>query len=100
MAHIKQNWQKSVITFWRGKTKVRVLTQPCTSISKERTPLYAESINMLKGLTIEEVDRYLDEHRKLIPLFEVDVVEAVTPYVAHPYKVFDEPNREAIWELR
>ena len=27
-AHIKHNWQKNIITFWRGKTKVRVATQP------------------------------------------------------------------------
>ena len=47
--HIKQNWQKNVITFRRGKTNVRVPTQPRVSTSKEVTPLYAESINMLEG---------------------------------------------------
>ena len=47
-AHIKQNWQKNIITFRRGKTKVRVATQPRAVTSKEATPLYAESINMLE----------------------------------------------------
>ena len=63
--------------------KVRVPTQPLTSTNKELTPLYAESINMLDGLADDEVDRYLDEHLKIVPLFEVDVAEAVTPYVVH-----------------
>ena len=33
---------------------------------------------MLDGLADEEVDRYLEEDPKIVPLFEVDVVEAVT----------------------
>ena len=49
--------------------------------SKEVTPLYAESINMLKGLLGEEVDRYLEEHPKIVPLFEVDITAAVRPYI-------------------
>ena len=84
MAHIKQNWQKNVITFRRGKTKVRVPPQPRVGTSKEVTPLYAESINMLDGLDDEEVDRYLEEHPKIVPLFEVDITEAVIPYVMNP----------------
>ena len=50
---------------------------------KELTPLYAESINMLEGLAEEEVDRYLDEHSRIVPLFEVDVTEAITLYIVH-----------------
>ena len=68
--------------------------------SKELTPLYAESINMLNGLADDKVDRYLEEYLKIVPLFEVDVVEIVTLYVVHPEEVFDEPDREAIRELR
>ena len=41
-------------------------------------PLYAESINMMDGLADEEVDRYLEEHPKIVPLYEVDVAEVVT----------------------
>ena len=33
-------------------------------------------------------------------LFEVDVTEVVTPYVVHLEEIFDEPDREAIRELR
>ena len=57
---------------------------PRTGTSKELMPLYAESINMLEGLADEEVDRYLDEHPKIVPLFMVDVVEVVTPYIVKP----------------
>ena len=67
--HIKPNWQKNIITFRRGKTKVRVATQPRAITSKEATPLYAESINMLEWLIDEEIDRYMEEHPKIVPLF-------------------------------
>ena len=42
---------------------------------KELTPLYAECVNMLEGLADEEVNQYLQENPKIIPLFEIDVVE-------------------------
>ena len=100
MAHIKQNCQKNFITFRRGETTVWVPTQPHAGTSKELSPLYAKSINMLDGLANDKVDRYLDEHPKIIPLFEVDVAEAVTPYIVHSNEGFDEPDREAIRELR
>ena len=69
MAHIKYNWEKNVITFPRGKAKVRVPTQPRAGTSKELKPLYADSINMLDSLGDDEVDRYIDEHQKVVPLF-------------------------------
>ena len=53
--------------------KVRIPTQPRAGTSKELTLLYAKSINMLDGITDDEVDRYLDEYLKLVLLFEVDI---------------------------
>ena len=47
---------------------------------------------MLDGLTDNEIDLYLDEHPKIVSLFEVDVVEAVTPYVTHWEDEFDESD--------
>ena len=79
---------------------MRVHTQPHVGTIKELTPLYAESINMLDSLADDEVDRYLEEHLKIVPLFEVGVAEAVTPYVTYREKEFDEPDQEAILELR
>ena len=35
-----------------------------------------------------------------MPLFEVDVAEAVTGYVTHREEEFDEPDQEAIRELQ
>ena len=67
--------------------------------SKELMPLFAESINMLEGLVDKEVDRYLDKHPRIVLLFEVDVAEAVTPYIVQPEEVGDELDREAIREL-
>ena len=54
---------------------------------------------MLEGLADEEVDRYLEEHPKIVPLFEVDITEAVIPYVTNQEKESDEPDQEAIREL-
>ena len=61
-------------------------------------PLYAESINMLEGLADEEVDRYLDEHPRIVPPFEVEVTEAITPYIVPP-DGDEELDLEAIHEL-
>ena len=55
---------------------------------------------MLDGLADDEVNRHLHEHPKIVPLFEVDVTEAVTPYVTYQGREFDEPDQEAIRELR
>ena len=53
----------------------------------------------MDGLGDEEVDRYLEEHPKIVPLFEVDITEAMTPYVTNQEKESDEPDQEAIQEL-
>ena len=55
---------------------------------------------MLDGLADEEVNRYLDEHPKIVSLFEVDITEAIIPYVMSLGKESDEPDQEAIRELR
>ena len=80
-SHTKKNWWKNIITFRCDKAKVRVPTQPRSSTGKELTPLYAECVNMLEGLADEEVDQYLQENPKIVPLFEIDVAEAVSPYI-------------------
>ena len=53
---------------------------------------------MLEGLPDEEVDRYLDKHPIIVPLFEVNITVAVGPYIMSPE--LDEPDQEAIRELR
>ena len=58
--------------------------QPRVIASMEATPLYAESINMLEGLPDDEVERYLEEHPRIVPLFEVDITAAVEPYITTP----------------
>ena len=56
------------------------------------TPLYAESIDMLDGLADDEIDWYLDEHPKIVPLFEMDVVEVVIPYITGEENDAAEPD--------
>ena len=53
---------------------------------------------MLEGLPDEEIDRYMEEHPKIVPLFEVDITAAVGPYITTPEP--DEPDQAAIRELR
>ena len=53
---------------------------------------------MLEGLPDKEVDRYLEEHPKIVPLFEVNITEVVGPYVTSPES--EKPDQKAIRELR
>ena len=99
-SHIKQNWRKNIITFQRGKAKVRVPIQPHLIAGKELTPLYAEGIHMLDGLADEEVDQYLQENPKIVPLFKIDVAEAVSPYILQPEENDEDPDKEVIRELQ
>ena len=46
------------------------MTQP-----KNMTPLYVEGKNMLEGVDNTELEAYLEEHPRIIPLFEIDVIE-------------------------
>ena len=39
---------------------------------------------MLDGLADEEVDRYLKDNPRIVPLFEIDVVKAATMYMPNP----------------
>ena len=55
---------------------------------------------MLEGLADEEVNQYLQENLKIVPLFEIDVAEAISPYTLQPDVTDEEPNKEAIRELR
>ena len=43
--------------------------------------MYAESVNMLEGVADKEVDHYLKENPRIVPLFEVDIAEVISPYI-------------------
>ena len=61
---------------------MRVPTEDRIVTKKEIVPLYAESINMMEGLEDSEIEQYLDENAiEIIPLFEINAVEIITPYV-------------------
>ena len=57
-------------------------------------PLYAEEINMLEGLEDTELEAYLHENPQIIPLFEIDVLEAASEYAptSTPQEEEYEPN--------
>ena len=49
---------------------------------------------MLEGLPDEEIDRYMEEHPKIVPLFEVDITAVVGSYITTPEPY--EPDQAAI----
>ena len=42
--------------------------------SKGITPLYAEDINMLEGVDDTELEAYLDDHPRIVPLLGIDIM--------------------------
>ena len=72
-----------------------------TPAPKETSPLHAEEIHMLEGLEDEELELYLDENPRIVPLFEIDVGETAKSY-ASPIGTTgydDESGEDAIAEL-
>ena len=88
-ANIKQNWRKNTLTFRKGKAKIRVSTQAKVATKKDSMPLYAESVNMMERLDDGEVNQYFEENSKIIPLFKIEVVDIITPYISNEEKETD-----------
>ena len=57
---------------------------------------------MLEGLEDEELEKYLDKNSRIVPLFEIDVIETAETYTTPTTTVEQdyEPNEEALIELR
>ena len=64
-------------------------------------PLYVEEINMLKGLGDTELEAYPDQTPRIVPLFEIDVLETANEYVPtiSPNREEYEPDPESVLEL-
>ena len=101
-ANIKQIWQHNNRRFPRGRAKVRVPMEESALAPKEISLLYAKQIHMLEGLEDEELELYLDENPRIVPLFEIDVGGTTDSY-ASPIESIgydDEPRKETIAELQ
>ena len=92
-ANIKQNWQHNNLSFRKGRAKVRVPMEESAPAPKEISPLYAEEIHMLEGLEDEELERYLDENRWIVSLFEIEVGRTAESY-ASPIEITDQTMRQ------
>jgi hypothetical protein len=77
---MKHDWPKNVLTFRRGGRKIRIHTTKGFTPDKAIALVYAESVNMLEGLTEEEADTFLQENPTLVPLYEIDVIKEAKPY--------------------
>ena len=87
------------MSFQRGRSKVRVPTEEMTGQPKGMTLLYAEDMNML-GVDNTKPEAYLDDHPRIIPLFEIDVIETAADY-ASPTTLHEEayePDPKSIME--
>ena len=104
MANIKQHWQQNMISFRRGKTKVRVITKEQIYTPQDTTLLFADAVHMLDGLIDEEVNHLLEDHPMIVLLFDIDIVTTVNPYVSKPAKeekdIDREPDPKSVEELR
>jgi hypothetical protein len=58
-ARMKHDWPKNVLTFRREGWKVMIHMAKGRTPDKATAPVYAESVNMLEGLTEEEADTFL-----------------------------------------
>ena len=93
-----------MISFRRGKTKVRIITEERVITPHNTSPLYVEGVHMLDGLADDEVHDFLEDHPTIIPLFEIDAISAVDTSldeeVMEDIRPQDEPDPTTIAELR
>ena len=103
-ANIKQHWQRNMISFRRGKTKVRVITEERVPVALNTSPLYAEGVHMLDGLADEEVEDFLEDHPTIVPLFEINAMSPIEQTqetgVTEDAPPQDEPDPTKVAELR
>ena len=85
-ANIKQNWNKDILTFRKGQSKFRVSTQEKISTSRQCLPVHAKALNMMEGLDEAEEDQYFEDNPKIIPLFEVNIIQTLTSYMGEEDK--------------
>ena len=63
--------------------------------------MYVESINTLEVLDDGETNQYFDDNPRIIPLFEIDVVDIITPSMSNGEKDVEEPlDDKTLIELR
>ena len=51
------------------------------NMTRQCLQIHAEAVNMLEGLDEAKEDKYFEENPKIIPLFEVDIMQTLTPYI-------------------
>ena len=70
-----------MLTFSKGKTKIRISNQDKVSTAHQCLPVHAESVNMMEGLDEAEEDEYFNDNPKIIPLVEIDILQTCTTYI-------------------
>ena len=65
------------------------------------TLLYAKEFHMLEGLNDEELENYLEENPRIVPLFKIDIIQAADTYITLAMVGEDrcEPDIEVLMEL-
>ena len=72
------------------------------TIPKDISSLYAEEIHMLEGLEDEQLEHYLDENPRIVPLFEIDIRGTADSYAFPTGSTGQEvePGEDALAELQ
>ena len=76
-------------------------TQAMVNMTWQCLQIHAEAVNMLEGLDQAKEDKYFEENPKIIPLFEVDIMQTLTPYIDKDDKGEEVPlDDKTLRELR
>ena len=72
---IKQDWSNNRLTIRRNGHKICVNTIATLTPPQAITLVCGETVNMLDGMTEEDVDVYQEENPDFVPLFEIDILD-------------------------
>mgnify|MGYP000600815546 CR=1 FL=1 len=77
------------------------LMQETSAPTKAITPLYVQEISILEGLDDTELEAYMDENPRIVPQFEIDILETASEYVptTAPHEDKYELDPQSVLEL-
>ena len=68
------------MSFKRGGKNIKIRMMQAKAPASLLLSIYAESVNMLEGLTEEEAEQYFTDHTDIILLYEINVDKLTEPY--------------------
>ena len=105
MAAIKQDWTKDRLSFRCHAKEIRGNNTTSPRPPQALTPIYGEPVNLVEGLTEEEVTTYQEANPDFVPLFKIEVLELPSSppqptLQVKPPKGTESLSRDAVAELK